>query len=207
MMSGKILLVEDDRLLALSLKEFLEENGYGVDLAFSYEEAINRMEENNYTAYIIDVNLGNGDGIELIKFLRDIRNTTPALIISAMTDIPTIARGFESGADDYIKKPFDPEELLVRLRARIKEDNLCYGELIYKNGRFFLRDEEIELGEVERCILLKLLRNTGRAVHRDALLDCMKNPSPTGLRVIINTLRKKTGLNIRSVKGLGYVLE
>ncbi|WP_459775391.1 response regulator transcription factor [Aquifex pyrophilus] len=206
-MSGKILLVEDDRLLALSLKEFLEENGYGVDLAFSYEEAINRMEENNYTAYIIDVNLGNGDGIELIKFLRDIRNTTPALIISAMTDIPTIARGFESGADDYIKKPFDPEELLVRLRARIKEDNLCYGELIYKNGRFFLRDEEIELGEVERCILLKLLRNTGRAVHRDALLDCMKNPSPTGLRVIINTLRKKTGLNIRSVKGLGYVLE
>ncbi|RUM30362.1 MAG: DNA-binding response regulator [Aquifex sp.] len=206
-MGEKILLVEDDKILAISLKDYLEAHGYNVDTAFSYEEALEKLENGFYTAYIIDVNLGDGNGIKLIEYLKLIKDDTPALIISALTDTSTIAEGFEAGAEDYIKKPFDPEELLIRLKARLKSDKLQYGELIYKDGRFFLGEEELELGEVERCILLKLLKNRGKVVSKETLYNCMRNPSPTGLRVIINTLKKKTKLNIHAIKGFGYVLD
>ena len=206
-MGIRLLLVEDDKPLAISLKEYLEAYGYAVDTAFSYEEAIEKLEEKSYDAYIVDVNLGDGNGIRLIEYLKLSEDDTPAVIISAITDVSTIAEGFGAGAEDYIKKPFSPEELLVRLRARLKEEKINYGKLTYKSGRFFLGNEEISLGEVERCILLKLLRNKGKIVSRETLYNCMKNPSPVGLRVIINTLRKKTGLNIRAVKGAGYILD
>lgn len=205
-MGDRVLIVEDDKILADSLKEFLRGYGYEVDVAYGYEEALERIESRNYNAYIIDVNLGDGNGIRIIEYLKTNEDDTPTLIISALTDVRTIAEGFEAGAEDYIKKPFEPEELLIRLRARLKNDKIHYGKLKYENGRFFVEGREIELGEVERCILLKLLRNRGKLVSKDNLYNCMKNPSPTGLRVLINTIKKKTGLNIRAIKGLGYVL-
>ncbi len=206
-MGERILLIEDDRILADSLKDFLEQAGYSVELAYGYEEALDKLENGNYDAYIIDVNLGDGNGIRIIEYLKLNGDDTPALIISALTDVETVAEGFSAGAEDYIKKPFEPEELLIRLKARLKTENLCYGKLRYERGRFFLDGKELELGEVERCVLLKLLRNTGKLVSKETLFNCMKNPSPVGLRVIINSLRKKTGLNIRAIKGIGYVLD
>ena len=206
-MSGKILIVEDDKILADSLKDFLETYGFGVDIAYSYEEAIEKLEKPNYDAYIIDVNLGDGNGIKIIEYLKSMEDDTPCLIISALTDTATIAEGFGAGAEDYIKKPFDPEELLIRLRARLKTEKLTYGKLKYENGRFFINGKELDLGEVERCILLKLLRNKGKIVSKENLYNCMKNPSPVGLRVLINTLKKKTGIEIRAVKGMGYVID
>ena len=206
-MGEKILLIEDDRILADSLKDFLEQAGFSVELAYGYEEALDKLENGNYDAYIIDVNLGDGNGIRIIEYLKLNGDDTPTLIISALTDVETIAEGFSAGAEDYIKKPFEPEELLIRLKARLKTENLCYGKLRYEKGRFFLGDKELELGEVERCVLLKLLKNAGKLVSKETLFNCMKNPSPVGLRVIINSLRKKTGVNIRAVKGLGYVLD
>ncbi|WP_461829371.1 response regulator transcription factor [Aquifex sp.] len=206
-MGEKILLVEDDRILADSLKDYLEEAGFSVEVAYGYEEALEKLDKGIYDAYIIDVNLGDGNGIRIIEYLKLNQDDTPALIISALTDVETIAEGFSAGAEDYIKKPFDPEELLVRLRARLRTENLSYGNLHYKEGRFFLGDKALELGEVERCVLLKLLKNKGKPVSKETLYNCMKNPSPVGLRVIINTLRKKTGLNIKAVKGIGYALD
>ncbi len=206
-MGERILLVEDDRILADSLKDFLEQAGYSVELAYGYEDALEKLESKNYDAYIIDVNLGDGNGIRIIEYLKLNGDDTPALIISALTDVETIAEGFSAGAEDYIKKPFDPEELLIRLKARLRTEDLSYGKLHYKDGRFFIEDTELELGEVERCVLLKLLKNHGKPVSKETLYNCMKNPSPVGLRVIINTLRKKTGLNIKAVKGIGYALD
>lgn len=206
-MSTKILLIEDDRILAESLKDFLNQAGYSVDVAYGFDDGLEKLERKKYDAYIIDVNLGDGNGIRIIEYLKLNGDDTPVLIISALTDIETIAEGFSAGAEDYIKKPFDPEELLVRLRARLKTEYLSYGELQYREGRFFLRNKELELGEVERCILLKLIKNPGKIIPKETLYNCMKNPSPGGLRVVINSLRKKTGLNIRAIKGFGYVLD
>ncbi len=191
-MGVKVLLVEDDRLLAQSLKSYLEAEGFEVTPAYSFSQAVDKLER-RFDVYVLDVNLG--DGIELLEYLRSFKDDTPTLIISALTDVPTITRGFEAGVEDYIKKPFDPEELVVRIRARFRrqEEEIRYGDILFKNGRFFKGGKEIELGEVQRNILVKLLRNRGRVVTKEELYDYMLNPSLLALRVTINKLRKKTG--------------
>lgn len=208
-MGIRVLLVEDDRLLAQSLKSYLEAEGFEVILAYSFSQAVDELERKGFDIYVIDVNLGDGDGIELLEYLRDFKDDTPTLIISALTDVSTITRGFEAGAEDYIKKPFDPEELVVRIRARLRkqEEEIRYKDITFKNGRFFKDGKEIELGEVQRNILIKLLRNRGRVVTKEELYDYMHNPSPLALRVMINKLKKKTGIEIKPVRGLGYTVD
>ncbi len=208
-MGAKVLLVEDDRLLAQSLKNYLETEGFDVTLAYSFSQAVDELERRRFDVYVLDVNLGDGDGIELLEYLRDFKDDTPTLIISALTDVSTIARGLGAGAEDYIKKPFDPEELVVRIRARLKrrEEEIRHGDLVYRDGRFFKGDRELDLGEVQRNVLLKLLRNKGRVVTKEELYDYMLNPSPLALRVMINKLKKKTGINIKSVRGVGYTVD
>ena len=208
-MGARILLVEDDRVLADSLKKYLEMNRLEVEVAYSFSEAVDLLERKKYDVYVLDVNLGDGDGIELLEDLRHFRDDTPTIFISALTDIGTITRGFNAGAEDYLKKPFDPEELVVRIKARLKkqEEELRYGDIVYRDGRFFKGDQELDLGEVQRNILHKLLRNRGRVVTKEELYDYMVNPSPTALRVMINKLRKKTGIDIKPVRGIGYTVD
>ncbi len=205
----QVLLVEDDRVLAQSLKKYLEMNDFEVTLAYSFSEAVDLLERKKYDVYVFDVNLGDGDGIELLDDLRHFRDDTPTIFISALTDIETITRGFNTGADDYLKKPFDPEELVVRIRSRIrrKEEEMVCGDIRFVNGRVYKGDEELDLGEVQRNVLAKLLRNRGRVVTKEELYDYMVNPSPLALRVMITKLKKKTGLNIKSVRGLGYTID
>ncbi len=208
-MGAKILLVEDDRLLADSLKRYLESEGFEVDVAYSFNEAVDMLDRKKYDMYVLDVNLGDGDGIELLEDLRRFADDTPTIFISALTDIKTITRGFNAGAEDYIKKPFDPEELVVRIKARLKkqEEEIRYKDIVYRNGRFFKGDKELDLGEVQRNILLKLLRNRGKVVTKEELYDYMLNPSPLALRVMINKIKKKTGIDIKSVRGIGYTID
>lgn len=208
-MDMRVLLVEDDRVLAQSLKKFLEMNGIKVELAYSFSDAVDLLERKKYDLYVLDVNLGDGDGIDLLEDLRRFKDDTPTIFISALTDIKNVTRGFNAGAEDYIKKPFDPEELVVRIKARIRkqEEELRYGDVFYREGRFFKGKEEIELGEVQRNILHKLLRNRGRVVTKEELYDYMVNPSSLALRVMINKLKKKTGIEIKSVRGLGYTID
>ena len=208
-MGARVLLVEDDRVLADSLKKYLEMNGLEVEVAYSFSEAVDLLERKKYDVYVLDVNLGDGDGIELLEDLRHFKDDTPTIFISALTDIGTITRGFNAGAEDYLKKPFDPEELVVRIKARLKkqEEELKYGDIVYREGRFFKGDQELDLGEVQRNILHKLLRNRGRVVTKEELYDYMVNPSPTALRVMINKLRKKTGIDIKPVRGIGYTID
>ena len=208
-MGAKVLLIEDDRLLAQSLKNYLETEGFEVTLAYSFSQAVDKLGRRRFDMYVLDVNLGDGDGIELLEYLRDFKDDTPTVIISALTDVSTIARGLGAGAEDYIKKPFDPEELVVRMKARLKkrEEEIRYRDLVYREGRLFKGNQEINLGEVQRNILLKLLRNRGKVVSKEELYDYMINPSPLALRVMINKLRKKTGINIRSIKGVGYTVD
>ncbi|NPA16402.1 MAG: response regulator transcription factor, partial [Aquificae bacterium] len=181
---ARILLIEDDTILAESLAKFLKIHGYDVDIASSYDEGAMLTLDNRYDLYLVDVNLGDGDGIDLVKALRLSEDETPTIFISALKDISTIARGFEVGAEDYIKKPFDPEELLIRIESRLKkneEKEIRYRDLVYRGGRFFKKDKEIQLGEVQREILLTLLENRGKVVPKDRLYQLMINPSPLAL--------------------------
>ena len=208
----KILLIEDNRNLANSLAKYLKLHGFNVDVAYSYDEGAQKTFDNRYDMYLIDINLGDGDGIDLLEGLRLAEDETPTIFISALKDLKTIAKGFEVGAEDYIKKPFDTEELIIRIKSKLKKKTeqykeIRYNDIVFKDGRFFKNGKEIELGEVQRNVLLKLLENRGKVVPKETLYDLMVNPSPTALRVLLSKLKKKTGIEVKAIRGLGYVID
>jgi len=216
-MAKKILLVEDDEVLASSLSRYLEINGFNVDIAKSYYEAADKTYENKYDLYIFDINLKDGSGIELLEDLRFAEDNTPTIFISALRDTKTVVKGFNAGAEDYIKKPFDPEELLIRIKLRLNsksnihdnnnENSVKYKNIEIKENTVYKDGKILELGEVQLNILRTLIKNKDKIVPKEKLYNLMHHPTPLALRVSISKLKKKTGLNIKSIRGLGYILE
>lgn len=210
-MTYKILLLEDDALLAQTLKEMLEDEGYNIDLCVNGEEAAEYAYHNRYDLYIFDINVPEIDGFELLKALRDASDKTATLFMSAMVDIKSISKGFELGAQDYLKKPFYPEELLIRVKAKLSVPDELYvcGDFTYneKKNEFKKAGERLSLGEVQQRLFREFYHNQDRVIDKELLLECLENPSSTALRVAINKLKQTTGLPIENVRGVGYVLE
>ncbi len=208
---AKILLLEDDRDLGETIVELLEDAGYEVVWVTNGEEAADESYEGKFDLYLLDINVPEMDGLELLKSLRDAEDETPAIYISAMTDIKTIAKGFDLGAEDFIKKPFEAQELLIRLRARLTKERKAIrcGDIEYdpvsktvrKNG------EILSLGEVQTALLALFLRRRGQVIDRETLMECLEHPGPSALRVAISGLKEKTGLPVKNVRGVGYALE
>lgn len=210
-MPYKILLLEDDLLLAETIKEMLEENGYRVDLAASGEEAAEFTYINRYDLYIFDINVPEISGFELLEALREASDRTATIFMSAMVDIKSIAKGFELGAQDYLKKPFYPEELLIRVKAKLSAPDELFvcGDFSFdeKKNEFKRAGERLSLGEVQQRLFKEFYHNQERVVDKELLLECLEHPSATALRVAINKLKQTTGLPIENVRGIGYVLE
>ena len=188
--------------------KYLTFHGYEVDWAKNGEEAVDLSYENNYALYLLDINVPLLNGIDLLKALRDAEDFTPAIIISAQIDVGSVTKGFMAGADDYVKKPFDPEELLVRIKAKtalLKETvnvrdytlELVSEELRYKG-------EILYMGEVQKSIFMKLLKHYPNPVVKDELLECLEKPTDLALRVNMAKLKKNVKLEITSVRGVGY---
>jgi len=114
----KILLLEDDRALGETLEELLREDGYDVDWVIDGAEAADKTFEQKYDLYIFDINVPEIDGFDLLESLRNAKDDTPTIFISALVDIKTIAKGFELGADDYIKKPFFPRGVVDSCKCK-----------------------------------------------------------------------------------------
>jgi len=210
-MKKKLLLLEDDYSLAQTLKELLEENNYSVDLVYNGNDAIDASYEGEYDLYIFDINVPDISGIELLESLRNADDKTPTIFISALVDLNTIAKGFEVGADDYIKKPFFPEELLIRIRAKLAN---ATREILYKNVKYLPEKQEfyvdgdiVAMGEVQLCLCDRLMRNIGSVVDKTILMDCLMHPSDTALRVALNKFKQMSGLDIKNIRGVGYMLE
>ena len=208
----KILLLEDDTLLAESLQEYLEMENYSVDRVGRGEEVFEKTFETKYDLYILDINVPDLNGLEVLKALQEAADRTPTIYISALTDIESIARGFDLGAIDYIKKPFDPEELLLRIRrhfASKREALFRYGDLSFdpESGRVERGEESFHLGEVQKRILTLLLERQGELVQSGDLMELLDRPNPNALRVTMTKLKKKLGLSITNVRGQGYLLE
>ena len=210
-MKKKILLLEDDYQLAETLKELLEEANYSVDMVHTGNDAIDASYDNKYDLYVFDINVPDISGIELLESLREADDTTPTIFISALVDINTIAKGFEVGADDYLKKPFFPEELLIRVKAKLTQISK---DILYKNVRYmpekkelYIDDKLIPLGEVQECLCDIFMQNIGNVLDKSILMDCLVHPSDTALRVALNKLKHSTNLPIKNVRGVGYILE
>lgn len=207
----KILLLEDDTILAQTMVQILEQENYEVTLVGDGEEVMEYTYENKYDLYLFDVNVPLLDGMETLKLLRQADDTTPTFFITALIDIKSTLKGFDYGCDDYIKKPFDLDELLARIQATLKRKNPV---VHYKNITFdllesrVLKDDiEVALGSVEKEIFSLLIRNIGMTVNKSTFFDYMNKPSEPALRVLISKLKKVLDLDISNIKGIGYKLE
>jgi DNA-binding response OmpR family regulator len=205
-----VLLLEDDTILSETLVEMLTENGFKVTAVYNANQAIETTFENNYDLYLFDINLPDMSGIELLQSLKEADDRTPTIFISANVDMETIAKGFEVGAEDYIKKPFMPEELLIRLNAKlankivIKYQNISYNII---SEDILVDGEKIYLSYAQFRLFDILFKNIGRIVNKDTLLEVSEYGSSNALRVSIKKLKTIFGIEIKNIRGLGYTIE
>lgn len=205
---NKLLLLEDDPNLAKSLIRFLTHENYSIDWAKDGEEALDLSYENRYNLYLLDINVPLINGVDLLTSLREAEDFTPTIIISALIDVGSVSKGFIAGADDYVKKPFDPDELLIRIKAKtaslkekLKVGNL-EADLVAEE--LFNHSEPLYLGEVQKHILLSLMKNHPNPVTKDELMLFLEKPNDLALRVNIAKLKKNLGINIQNIRGVGY---
>jgi len=206
----RILLLEDDYNLAESIKEILEIEHYDVDIANSADEVYEKTFNNTYDLYIFDINIPDENGIEVLKKLRFAEDKTPVIYISALVDIDTIAKAFDAGAEDYIKKPFDVEELLIRIKAKQKNNKIItYKDITVNTEEEMVKKDNmlIKMGKVQYDILTTLLKNKGKIVLKSELLKYLENPNENALRVLINKLKNKLEIDIKSIRSKGYIIE
>ena len=211
-MAKNILLLEDDNLLAETIQELLQSEGYEVTLVRDGGAAADASYEGSFDLYIFDINVPEINGLELLESLRGADDKTPAIFISALVDLNSISKGFEVGADDYIKKPFFPEELLIRVNAKLAQQPssaISYGDLEFDPQTKLLRRDgrALALGEVQEKLFELFINNIDQVMDKDILMECLEKPSPTALRVALTKLKQTTGLNIQNLRGVGYILE
>lgn len=203
--------MEDDIILGETIEEMLIEAHHDVDWVKDGEEAADASFDTRYDLYILDINVPKINGLQLLEDLRDSGDETSVIFISAMSDIATISKGFTLGAEDYLKKPFFPEELLVRIQAKMarKEKLLRFGEIEFNPQTREVKKSNhlITLGEVQLPFLELFIENIGKTLTKESLFDLMEHPSDTALRVAINKLKHTTGWEIQNVRGIGYRLE
>jgi len=205
----RLLLLEDDHILSETLQLFLSKEGYQVDTALSLEEAEELTFLHVYDLYLLDINLPQGNGLDLLKSLRYAEDKTPTIFITALTDMNSMAEGFKLGAIDYIKKPFDPQELLIRIAAKFSTTTLYYKHLEYDPESKIIRSngEIVDLGNVQFQIFEKLLCQCGYVITKEELYECLEHVSDTALRVAITKIKQRLEINIKNIRGKGYILE
>ncbi len=205
----KILLLEDDQILSQTLQLFLSREGYSVDVALDVPTAEELSFQKKYDLYLFDINLPRGSGLELLKALRHAEDTTPTIFITAQTDMHSMEEGFALDAIDYIKKPFKPEELRIRIAAKFKSHTLYYGDITYdqENDTLYKNKVLVDLGNVYHQIFTLLLCNCGSIVTKEALYECFEHSSSTALRVAITAIKQKLDIDIKNIRAKGYMLE
>ncbi len=210
------ILLEDDEVLSETLVKLLESEDFEVLHVSDGEMALDATFVSSFDLMLLDVNVPFLNGFELLKSLRESGDMTPAIFITAFTDVASLSQGFETGADDYIKKPFDFDELLIRIKALLKKQYHTYAnEIKVDKFRFVIEKDElysgasfISLPPYELHITRFLFQNLDKTLLKEHLLDALnegKEMSEGALRVHINKLRK-IGLPIITIKGIGYRL-
>lgn len=219
----RILVVEDEPDLNNIITKYLKKNGYGVDSVFDGEEALDYLRSCTYDLVILDIMLPKLDGYQVAKKLRDEKNNTLILMLTAKDDIEDKVKGLDT-ADDYLVKPFDFKELLARVRALIRRrygnisSEIIVGDVVLNTTEKSVRcnGQEINLTGKEYEILEYLMQNKGRVLSREKIRDHVWNFEYDGesnvIDVIIKNIRKKLNLEgtksiIQTKRGLGYVVK
>lgn len=217
----KILIIEDEQDIALPLQKMLENKGFAVDYSQDGVQGLKMVKLNDYDCILLDLNLPRMDGIEASKKIRDIKNV-PIIMVTARIQRDQKLEGFDHGADDYVTKPFDVDELIARINAVIKRDsiNKVVGlkvgniELFPEENRVKVGEEIVDLTNKEVGVLEYLIRNKGKIVSAEELLehvwDSEVDMFTSTIKTHIKTLRKKVDSQkniIKTVRGKGYRID
>ena len=193
----KIFLLEDDYSLNETIKEMLELNYHRIDSFYDGELAYNNISY-NYDLYILDINTPSIDGIELLKSIKKLNSQTKVMMISANINIDKIKEAYNYGCDDYLKKPFDIEELILKIeKYNTKEKNIILDENIYFNlltNELYINSQKVELTKKEKDLLILLLDNRGKTISYENIEDFVyKREAKTSdaIRSLLKRLRKK----------------
>lgn len=219
----KLLLAEDERSLSKVLVKILEKNNYTADAVFDGEAALAYLESGDYDAAILDIMMPKMDGITVLKKLRTAGNRIPVIMLTAKSEIDDKVLGLDSGANDYLTKPFDTKELLARIRAMTRsqttpDNNLIFGnitlnratfELSSPTGSFRLANKEFQMLEI-------LISSPGHLFSTERLMERIwGTDSDAEINVVwvyISYLRKKlkalhANIQIKAIRNAGYTLE
>ena len=215
--SSKILLLEDDKLFNETLQDFLEEEGFTLDTVLDPYSALDLTYENNYNLYLFDVNLPYETGFELLKKLRDAGDMTPTIFITSRDDKASLTQGFTQGGDDYIAKPVDLDELLLRINAILRRQTRSHivqlGEYNFDilSKRLAKDEKVVELTQKASELLLVLLEAQGNLVPseqiKERLWSSAEEASDGSLRVYVTQLKKYFPTQIENIRGIGYRLK
>lgn len=216
----KILYLEDDLNLSETVAEFLRDEGFEVICAYDGQEALELIYSSTFDMLLLDVSVPKINGFTLLRELRAAQIQTPSIYITSLNSINDLSSGYESGADDYIKKPFALRELLLRINALLKREYKVQTKTIdIKEGVAFdiytneliLSGKKIALNQKESLLLKLLLKNKNQAVTFETIYQSVwqynQIHSYLSLRTYIKTLRKHIGKeHIISIKNIGYKL-
>ena len=210
----RILLLEDDSLFNETLQDFLEEEGFSLGTALDPYSALELTYERNYDLYLFDVNLPYESGFDLLKKLRQSGDVTPTIFLTSRDDKASLTQGFETGADDYMKKPIDLDELLLRiqalLRRQVRKERMTVGEysLDMVGKTLFHNNKELDVTKKAVELLVLLVQADGEVVSSDMIKNRLwaagQNASDGSLRVYITQLKKYFPDAIVNVRGVGY---
>ena len=215
---NKILVLEDENMLNDMICDYLSSKGFVVTGCKSYDEALDLAYEGNFDLWIFDVKIIGGNGFELLRELRDAEKLTPCIFVTSLNSLDDLNKGFLSGCDDFLKKPFELAELLLRVNNLLKrnfahkinkKDDLgdgyvfdIYDKILYKDGKM------IKLSKKELDLLALLLQKRGQFVSRDEIFNAIWSydevPSELSLRVYIRNLRRYLKDKIVSKSKVGY---
>lgn len=220
----RILLVEDEPELAATTAGLLGANGFVVDRAATLGEAIESVMSAPYRAVLIDRRLPDGDGLSLLPVLRTRPVPPPAIVLTAMDDVPDRIAGLDAGAEDYLVKPFAVEELLARLRVLLRRGSNSAAAPAVRLGRlnYDLADRQVRIAGApialprrELALLDALVRRSGRVVLREHLENDVygfdDEVQPNALEATVSRLRRRladegAGVVLHGVRGVGYML-
>jgi two-component system, OmpR family, response regulator len=218
----RILIVEDDAVLASALTRALNQAAYTVDTVDNGESANEALKGHSYDLVVLDIALPEVDGLTVLRRLRDRQVHVPVLILTARDTLDDRVIGLDSGADDYMTKPFDLPEFEARVRALIRRGNfnssnsLMHGSLRFDSAakRLFYKDQPVDISMRELAVIELLLSRQGKVVTKEQLIDHLFGwgdvANSNAIEVYIHRVRKKLeplGIDIRTVRGMGYLLD
>ncbi len=220
----RLLLAEDEKSLSRALVAILEYNHYSVDAVYDGAEALDFLLNGNYDGAIIDIMMPKKDGITVLKEFRKANKTLPVLLLTAKNEVEDRVRGLDSGADDYLGKPFDTKELLARIRAMLRRrgdigDNILTAADVSLNRMTFELSSpkgSIRLGNKEFQMLEMLMSSNGRVVSTEQFMEKIwgydSDAEANVVWTYLSFIRKKLAalscrVSIRAIRNLGYILE